>query len=144
MDGKYLASNIAPLKEIGDGKVFNAVNDLMNSNQFKNAELAAYSINGSDNRIVTCEFLFSRTDRRTLYFRTFDFYKATGTVDDVLKLTADFGVGLADTDLERFLRLRDFYSKENEVECKHEESETLDIPGTLEGITVCHNCGSEL
>jgi hypothetical protein len=28
--------------------------------------------------------------------------------------------------------------------CNHAETETIDIPGTDETITICHNCGYEV
>lgn len=29
-------------------------------------------------------------------------------------------------------------------DCKHKETETIAIPGTLETITICHDCGYEI
>jgi archaellum biogenesis protein FlaJ (TadC family) len=110
MDGKYLASNIGPLKTINDGKVFIAINDLMNTVRFENVELVAYSINGKE---VQC--LFKRSEGFTLFIRRFNFYKSTGNVDDYLKLIAEHGIGIADYDIDDFLKLRDFYLQNKEV-----------------------------
>jgi hypothetical protein len=121
VNGKYLASNIEPLKVLGEGKVFNAINDLLNSNRFKDVSLTAYSICESESRIPTIECLFKTEGKYgpTLYFRRFDFYKHNGNVEDDLALTAKHGVGFADFDLQNFIKLRDFYlehSKTPEVE----------------------------
>lgn len=115
MDGKYLASNIGPLKVIGDGKVFIAINDLLNSNRFEKVELVAYSIRGSEGRIVTIECLFRNKQRETFYYRSFDFYRETGNIDDDLRLTADYGIGFCDYELTLFMQLRDFYLQNIEV-----------------------------
>jgi hypothetical protein len=113
MDGKYLASNIAPLKVIGDGKVFIEINNLLNSNRFENFELAAYTILGNEDRIVSVKCLFRKissiTDYGVLFFRTFDYYKGTKNVTDVLKSTGEYGIGFGDFDLYYFTELRDFY-----------------------------------
>jgi hypothetical protein len=29
-------------------------------------------------------------------------------------------------------------------DCQHNENETLNVPGTLETFTICHDCGHEL
>jgi hypothetical protein len=117
MDGKYLASNIGPLKTIGEGKSFIAINDLLNS--FEGVELAAYSIHESESRVVGIDCLFKEfskhTERDIFSFRPFDFYKSTRNTDDALKLTADYGVGFTDYDMNRFMELRDFYLKYKEV-----------------------------
>lgn len=119
MDGKYLASNIGPLKVIGNGKVFISINDLLNSDRFECAELAAYSISESESRVVGIDCLFKKysqhTERDILSFRTFDFYKRTGNVNDYLKQTADHGIGFTDYELNKFMELRDFYLQNKEV-----------------------------
>jgi hypothetical protein len=116
MDGKYLASNIEPLKTIGDGKVLVALNDLMNTDRFENVELVAYSINGNESRIIRIECLFKKEGKygTTIYFRNFDVYKRNNKLEDSLKLTADHGVGFGDYDLQNFIELRDFYLQSRE------------------------------
>lgn len=109
MDGKYLASNIGPLKVIGDGKPFTTINDLLNSDRFENVRLVAYSISGHEKNIVTVECLFEHKTRKTIYYRDFDFYKVTGKIEDSMKMTADYGIGFADFDIDNFIKLRDFY-----------------------------------
>lgn len=109
MDGKYLASNIAPLKTIGDGKTFVKITEKLNNDHFESVDLVAYSITGSDDRIVNVECLFKYKERTTLYFRDFDFYKRTENLEDGLKMSADYGAGFADHNIDRFLILRDFY-----------------------------------
>ena len=117
MDGKYLASNIGPLKTIGDGKVFIAINDLLNTDRFENVELVAYSIERNDGLIIRLECLFKKEGKYgpTIYFRNFDFYKCNKELEDSLKLTADHGVGFGDYDLINFIKLRDFYFQSIEV-----------------------------
>jgi hypothetical protein len=119
MDGKYLATNIGPLKTIGEGKVFNAITDLLNSDRFEGVELAAYSIRESESRVVGIDCLFKKyshhTERDILSFRTFDFYRRTGNVNDYLKQTAEHGIGFTDYELNKFMELRDFYLQNKEV-----------------------------
>jgi hypothetical protein len=115
MDGKYLTSNIEPLKVIGDGMVFVAIDVLLNTNRFKNIELVAYEIAGSDTPIVTVNCLFIQVERKTLFYRRFDFYKATKNVEDDLKLTADHGIGIGDFDVHFFSKLRNWYLQNIEV-----------------------------
>jgi hypothetical protein len=119
MDGKYLASNIGPLKVIGDGKAFITINDLLNSNQFEDAELVAYSIRDYESRIVNVDCLFNKfsspTERNILFFRSFDYYKRNESIVDDLKLTAEYGIGFADFEMERFIEIRDFYLQYVEV-----------------------------
>jgi hypothetical protein len=117
MDGKYLASNIGPLKTVGDGKVFIALNDLLNTHRFENAELVAYSIDSNDGRIIWLECLFKKEGKygHTFHYRTFNFYKSRKQLEDSLKLTADYGVGFGDYDLNNFIALRDFYLQNKEV-----------------------------
>ena len=114
MDGKYLASNIGQLKTIGDGKALNAINDMLNSDRYKDVQLVGYSINGSEGRIVTVDCLFQHKKRETIYFRSFDFYKSTKKVEDNLQLSAKHGRGFSDHDLTCFIELRDFYLKNKE------------------------------
>jgi hypothetical protein len=115
MDGRYLASNIGQLKIIGDGKVFVTINDLLNSERFIGVELVAYEISGSDKRIVTVNCLLKRAGREVILFRRFDFYKATRRVEDDLKLTADYGIGIGDFDLISFSELRNWYLQSLEI-----------------------------
>jgi hypothetical protein len=111
MDGKYLASNIGPLKVMSEGKVFIAINDLFNSERFEKAEVVAYSITGYESRIIRIECLLKKENLYgpTLYFRNFDFYKSREKLEDSLKLTADYGAGFGDYDLQNYIKLRDFY-----------------------------------
>jgi hypothetical protein len=109
MDGKFLTSNIGPLKVIGDGKVFVAINDLLNTNRFKKVELAAYEIADSNSRIVTIHCLFIHAERGTLYYRQFAFFESTESVNDDLKLTAEHGIGFGDFEMFYFQKLRDWY-----------------------------------
>ncbi|MDR7237170.1 hypothetical protein [Neobacillus drentensis] len=117
MDGLYLASNIGPLKTIGNGKAFIAINDLLNTDRFENVELVAYSIEGNDGRIIRIECLLKKEGLYgpTIYFRNFEFYKSRCRLEDSLKLTADYGVGFGDYDLQNFIKLRDFYFQNKEV-----------------------------
>lgn len=114
MDGLYLASNIGPLKVIGDGKVYIAIHDLLNSSRFENIELAAYTILGTEDRIVSVKCLFKK-DSGVLYYREFGYFKRTKNVCDDLKLTAENGIGFGDFDLYYFTELRDFYLQHVEV-----------------------------
>ncbi|MBT2722278.1 hypothetical protein [Bacillus sp. ISL-46] len=115
MNGLYLASNIGPIKTLGEGEVFITVNDLLNTDRFKNVEMVAYRITGNDDRIATVECLFKRTERRTLFFREFNFYKSTKNVSDHLKLTAEHGIGIGEFEIDSYLELRDFYLQHTEV-----------------------------
>ncbi|SDM18249.1 hypothetical protein [Bacillus sp. OK048] len=117
MDGKYLASNTGPLKVIGEGKVFITINDLLNTDRFKMVELAAYTIRGSESRIVSINCLFKKEGEHdsVLFYRSFDFYKRHGMVDDDLKLTAEHGIGFGDFDIYNFTQLRDFYREHSKV-----------------------------
>jgi hypothetical protein len=109
MDGKYLSCNIGPLKAIGGGKVFVSINDLLNTNRFKNVVLVAYEIMESDTRIPTVHCLFIRTESNAFFFRRFDFYEVTKSVSDDLKLTADHGIGIGDFDIYHFSKLHNWY-----------------------------------
>jgi hypothetical protein len=117
MDGKYLVSNIGPLKTIGEGQVVIAISNLLNTDNFENAELVAYSIDGNDGRIIYLECLFKKEGKygHTLFYRNFHFYKRNNRLEDALKLTADYGVGIGDLDIHNFIKLRDFYLQNKEV-----------------------------
>jgi hypothetical protein len=112
MNGKYLATNIEPLQSTADGKVLETINKLLaarNKHTEHKVELVAYSISGFERGIVTIDCLIERKGRKTLFFRRYDFYKETGTIDDDIKQTADYGIGFAQYDVNNFLELRDFY-----------------------------------
>lgn len=117
MDGFYLASNMGPLKTIGEGKVFIDLNALLSTDRFENVELVAYSIDDSDGRIIRLECLLKKEGKygHTFHYRTFNFYISRKQLEDSLKLTADYGVGFGDYDLNNFIALRGFYLQHVEV-----------------------------
>jgi hypothetical protein len=116
MDGLYLASNLEPLKLLGEGNALKKVNDLLESDRFQGYRLAAYSIRGSKDRIVTVRTLFEKNESGTLFYRDFDLYKRDNHISDCLIETAQYGVGIGDFDLDYFIKLRDFYRQNKEVE----------------------------
>jgi hypothetical protein len=112
---KYLATDLEPLKEIGDGKVLEVINNLLNyynEDNEKTAELAAYNLK-CDYKIVDIYCLFKSING--LEYRRFTYYPTTKSVDDDLMQTAKYGLGIHYVELERYMKLRDFYlEKTNE------------------------------
>jgi hypothetical protein len=115
MDGLYLSSNLKPLESIGEGKALKCLGDVFKSDRFQDVEMVAYLITGPETRIPDIDILFKHRERSTLYTRRFTYYKFRGKLEDDLKLTADHGIGIADFDVDNFLKLREFYLKNKEA-----------------------------
>ncbi|WP_147536067.1 hypothetical protein [Bacillus marasmi] len=113
MDGKYLATNLEPLKSIGDRKLFEEIIEFMTSRENRAPKLIAYSIQGIDENIVTVDCLFERHHKeinlKTLYFRTFEYFRVTEDIYDVSKRSIEYGIGFSEYHLDSFVDLRNFY-----------------------------------
>lgn len=106
---KYLATDLEPLKAIGEGKVMEVINNILKSYN-KDIEipavLAAYNIR-CDYTIVTIYCLFNT--KNGFMYRSFEYYPDAENVDDNLRITAEYGLGIHYVELERYMKLRDFY-----------------------------------
>lgn len=113
---KYLSTDMEPLKAIGNGKVSEFINDFLdevNDSRKNKAELVAYGIKDSYGLITTIECLFKTENG--LLFRSYEFYVNRKHIEDNLKNTAEYGVGILDVEIENFFELRSFYlEKTNE------------------------------
>jgi hypothetical protein len=112
MNEKYLATNIEPLKAIGDGKVFEAINAIISDrNEHRTSEakgeLVAYKIQAIGGPIVTINFLIE--NHNGLSFRKFEYYMWSGNVEDSLMGAAEYSFGIHYSVMEDFFELREFY-----------------------------------
>lgn len=111
MNGKYLGTDLEALKEIGEGKVFEYLNNFVNEanqNRNKTARLAAYEIRNDYSSIAEIYCVFE--SENGLSFRSFAFYQS-GKIEDELKSSAEYGFGLHEVDMKRFLKLHEFYQQ---------------------------------
>jgi hypothetical protein len=114
MNVKYLATNIDPLKDIGDGKVFEAINAIISDRNehitsAAKGELVAYEIQNMETPIVTINILIK--SHNSLLFRNFNYFMRLGNLDDGLNDSAKYGFGIHYTKMEDFFKLRKFYLK---------------------------------
>jgi hypothetical protein len=112
MSGKYLSTNIEPLKAIGDGKVFEAINAIISDrNEYRASEakgkLIAYKIHDFSGRIVDINFLIE--DHNGLSFGKFEYYMRSGNVEDSLMSSTKYSFGIHFSAMEDFFELREFY-----------------------------------
>jgi hypothetical protein len=116
MNKKYLASDLEPLKAIGEGKVLDFINnfiDGVNENRENKAELVAYVI--KDNDFISNMYCLFKTINGLLY-REFTYCSNTKRVDDCLKKTAEYGIGIIEYSMEDFFELREFYKANAKAE----------------------------
>lgn len=112
MNGEYLADNLGPLKFIGNGVMFNFISDFLNeiNNERKApAKLVAYQINNCHSPIIRVNCLFKTENG--LLFRNYDYFADISKVDGVLKIKAEYGVGIIEYNLDDFFELRKFYTE---------------------------------
>jgi hypothetical protein len=119
MDGLYLASNLKPLLDVEAGEVLKKINEILKDRNEKRTgtgkgEIVAYRISSSSPEIMDIDFLIE--NNCGLFYRPFNFYKSIRSIDDAIPYGAKYGFGFMDLDVERFMKLRDFYLQNKEVE----------------------------
>jgi hypothetical protein len=112
MNGKYLATNLEPLKAIGSGKVLEAIDALINERNdhrvpSAKGDLVAYEIQDIGGRIVIINFLIE--NQNGLSFRKFEYYMQSENVEDCLMGAAEYSFGIHYSVMEDFFKLRGFY-----------------------------------
>lgn len=112
MDGMYVAADRACLESIAGGKVLKAINDLLaEQNKDRTGDeitaLVAYEVRDSEQLITKISCLFE--SETGIKFRTYDYYNPNDTVDDILPGSLNFGTGIHEWYLNKFMELRQFY-----------------------------------